>query len=824
MPRTVSVRTGFSRGRTLMSDASLHLIALALFAEINARIDCGESRQLVLREKGLTEPEFQQEQQRWLQLLADQAQQQQWQLQQRYSAVYAQWRFRGNAPEPPPQVIRADTLPFGPPAGQPLFTSGTPPAHTPAAAIGANAPFALPTFEAEGKFGAKPYSPTPYSPTPYSSTSRATPPYFASPVAPTPVSPSPAFTSPSPAFTSPASPAVTSPQGPVQLGATRNIPATEAPVPFAPAPRAPAPRWDEPDSGGPSFFTAEELAARRSSVPGHAAPMGQAGQDQYAQDQYAQGQYARDHQYARGQSQWSDKPRTDNSYDPSRYTPAEPAAPQAEAASFFTTAERQVRAADAPRADSPPLGTAPLGSTAAGAAPIGSTSAGAAPLGSPAQPLAEPNPQRPGATGYFTAASHPVAQQTEAPPFFTTSTQPVVSPPPQRSELGRTQAPAFFTSAGQPTAERPGARAAEPERKEPTGFFASAGNTTAFRAEAPPFFTTSTQPVVTPAQQRLDGRAQLPDAQVPVASLASPPVGPAQSSHAQSPPAPVSPAYFTSAGQAAAGRPTAVVPDASQSPSPAYFTSAGQAAAGRPAGQAPEPRKEPTGYFTSVGNTTAFRQEAPPFFTTGTHPVVPVSPPHADDRGSHAAAPLAPRDSAHADTALTQSPAYFTSAGQAAAGRPATSAPDASAAPSPGYFTSAAATGYTPAQPGPAVVPSTAAMPPGTSPVQAFSASGYFTNNPPTGAWNVPQTAAPAPQAPAAMAPPPLSFEQLACLTAEVELNPSKAAGAIAGYGIDQQSYQTQLQALRVRCEADAELQQRYDRLIQYYRSVVKPR
>jgi hypothetical protein len=79
-------------------------------------------------------------------------------------------------------------------------------------------------------------------------------------------------------------------------------------------------------------------------------------------------------------------------------------------------------------------------------------------------------------------------------------------------------------------------------------------------------------------------------------------------------------------------------------------------------------------------------------------------------------------------------------------------------------------------------------------------------------------------QAPAAPTALPLSFEQLTCLTAEIESNPSKSATALSGYGIDIQAYQAQLQALRVRCEADPELQQRYDRLIQYYRAVVAQR
>lgn len=84
-----------------MSDAPLQLVALAMFAEINARLDGGEPRASVLTEKGLTESEFHQEQQRWLNLLAAQAREQQWQLQQRYSALYAQWRLKDNEYTPP---------------------------------------------------------------------------------------------------------------------------------------------------------------------------------------------------------------------------------------------------------------------------------------------------------------------------------------------------------------------------------------------------------------------------------------------------------------------------------------------------------------------------------------------------------------------------------------------------------------------------------------------------------------------------------------------------------------------------------------------------
>jgi hypothetical protein len=120
--------------------------------------------------------------------------------------------------------------------------------------------------------------------------------------------------------------------------------------------------------------------------------------------------------------------------------------------------------------------------------------------------------------------------------------------------------------------------------------------------------------------------------------------------------------------------------------------------------------------------------------------------------------------------------------------------------------------------------PQAAAAPSGTSPVQAFSASGYFVTNA-TGAWQAQQpAAADARQAPAAPTVLPLSFEQLTCLTAEIESNPGKAATALAGYGIDNQAYQAQIQSMRVRCEADPELQQRYDRLIQYYRAVVTQR
>lgn len=85
-----------------MDNSLPQLAALALFAEINARIDAGESRIAVLTEKGLSEVEFQQEQERWLSLMATQAQQHQWQLQQRYSALYAQWRLKDNSEHTPP--------------------------------------------------------------------------------------------------------------------------------------------------------------------------------------------------------------------------------------------------------------------------------------------------------------------------------------------------------------------------------------------------------------------------------------------------------------------------------------------------------------------------------------------------------------------------------------------------------------------------------------------------------------------------------------------------------------------------------------------------
>jgi hypothetical protein len=91
-----------------MSDAPLQVVALALFAEINARVDNGELRTLVLSEKGLTETEFQREQERWLTLIASQAQQQRWQLQQRYSTLYTQWRLKDNpsqTPSPPPPLL-----------------------------------------------------------------------------------------------------------------------------------------------------------------------------------------------------------------------------------------------------------------------------------------------------------------------------------------------------------------------------------------------------------------------------------------------------------------------------------------------------------------------------------------------------------------------------------------------------------------------------------------------------------------------------------------------------------------------------------------------
>lgn len=114
-----------------MGNGPPQLAALALFAEINARVDAGESRVAVLREKGLSEGEFQQEQERWLSLLAARAQQQQWQLQQRYSALYAQWRLRDDSEHTPPMpfvvgpllgspVARPSSNDFGSPTAQVL--------------------------------------------------------------------------------------------------------------------------------------------------------------------------------------------------------------------------------------------------------------------------------------------------------------------------------------------------------------------------------------------------------------------------------------------------------------------------------------------------------------------------------------------------------------------------------------------------------------------------------------------------------------------------------------------------------------------------------
>lgn len=189
-----------------MSDAPLQIVALALFAEINARADNGELRASILSEKGLTEAEFAREQERWLSLIASQAQQQRWQLQQRYSTMYTQWRLKDNpskTPYPPPplwtdQPLYGRTSLEAPPASPPANLSASPSAQ-----VGAAPPF-LEQPRPDGRrdaygsnaglagLGAAPASPTPRS---FPTASEPATPAFLAPA------PSPAFTS-APAFTS----------------------------------------------------------------------------------------------------------------------------------------------------------------------------------------------------------------------------------------------------------------------------------------------------------------------------------------------------------------------------------------------------------------------------------------------------------------------------------------------------------------------------------------------------------------------------------------------------------------------------------------------
>lgn len=69
-----------------------------------------------------------------------------------------------------------------------------------------------------------------------------------------------------------------------------------------------------------------------------------------------------------------------------------------------------------------------------------------------------------------------------------------------------------------------------------------------------------------------------------------------------------------------------------------------------------------------------------------------------------------------------------------------------------------------------------------------------------------------------------LSLEQLACIQAELEMDPSKAARIFANNGIDAAGHQRQMAELEASFQQDESRAQRFAQLRDYYRAVLGPR
>ncbi|HSC89712.1 MAG TPA: hypothetical protein VLC09_20660 [Polyangiaceae bacterium] len=115
--------------------------------------------------------------------------------------------------------------------------------------------------------------------------------------------------------------------------------------------------------------------------------------------------------------------------------------------------------------------------------------------------------------------------------------------------------------------------------------------------------------------------------------------------------------------------------------------------------------------------------------------------------------------------------------------------------------------------------------PPGAGGFGASPGSGGF-GGPAGGAS--PYAAAPVPSA-AGFAGAPrtgaqLSLEQLACVQAELDIDPSRAARVYAQNGIDAADHARQMQALTSTFAADPSASQRFDQLREYYRAILGPR
>jgi len=75
-----------------------------------------------------------------------------------------------------------------------------------------------------------------------------------------------------------------------------------------------------------------------------------------------------------------------------------------------------------------------------------------------------------------------------------------------------------------------------------------------------------------------------------------------------------------------------------------------------------------------------------------------------------------------------------------------------------------------------------------------------------------------------AIAAQTLSLEQIACIQAEIDVDPSRAAAVFSANGITGADYERQFGQLKTVLSADEHKAQRFEQLRTYYRAVVGPR
>jgi hypothetical protein len=240
--------------------------------------------------------------------------------------------------------------------------------------------------------------------------------------------------------------------------------------------------------------------------------------------------------------------------------------------------------------------------------------------------------------------------------------------------------------------------------------------------------------------------------------------------------------------------------------------------------------------------SAALGQAPPPAPPAAVSPGFPAQqahlPPHAAPAFAHQAGQ---RPNLNSTSAFRIMPGGFGDAFRTMQVTPPQAAP-AQAAPAPPPASPAA-----PAPAAPHVMPSLAqAFPPVQSavPAPAFQpqASPHVANAPPAPVASPASSGAPpqvffvsaatlagqsspvAPQGAPAPAAPTLSLEQHACLSAELELQPERAAQIYQAYSLDAASYQAEVLRMNERLSADPSLVERFRQLCQYYRAIMAPR